>query len=50
MKTKWENQKFVPVAWDGHDVAHGRMSGLRMGMGTPSSLLRRVGMRFMRRC
>ena len=22
MKTKWSNQKFAPVAWDGHDAAH----------------------------
>jgi alpha-amylase len=22
VKTKWQNQKFRPVAWDGHDVAH----------------------------
>ena len=21
VKTKWKNQKFVPVAWDGHDTA-----------------------------
>jgi alpha-amylase len=21
VKTKWKNQKFVPVAWDGHDEA-----------------------------
>jgi alpha-amylase len=20
VKTKWKNQKFVPVAWDGHDA------------------------------
>ena len=22
VKTKWANQKFRPVAWDGHDIAH----------------------------
>jgi alpha-amylase len=22
VKTKWANQKFKPVAWDGHDIAH----------------------------
>jgi alpha-amylase len=22
VKTKWANQRFVPVAWDGHDAAH----------------------------
>jgi alpha-amylase len=22
VKTKWANQKFKPVAWDGHDTAH----------------------------
>lgn len=22
VKTKWQNQKFRPVAWDGHDTAH----------------------------
>jgi alpha-amylase len=22
VKTKWQNQKFKPVAWDGHDTAH----------------------------
>jgi len=22
VKTKWSNQKFTPVAWDGHDAAH----------------------------
>jgi alpha-amylase len=22
VKTKWTNQKFKPVAWDGHDTAH----------------------------
>lgn len=22
VKTKWANQKFVPVAWDGHDATH----------------------------
>jgi alpha-amylase len=22
VKTKWNNQKFAPVAWDGHDAAH----------------------------
>lgn len=22
VKTKWPNQKFAPVAWDGHDTAH----------------------------
>ena len=22
VKTKWPNQKFVPIAWDGHDTAH----------------------------
>jgi alpha-amylase len=22
VKTQWKNQKFVPVAWDGHDLAH----------------------------
>ena len=21
VKTQWKNQKFVPAAWDGHDVA-----------------------------
>jgi alpha-amylase len=21
VKTQWKNQKFVPVAWDGHDTA-----------------------------
>jgi alpha-amylase len=21
VKTKWANQKFVPIAWDGHDNA-----------------------------
>jgi len=22
VKTKWANQRFKPVAWDGHDTAH----------------------------
>jgi alpha-amylase len=22
VKTKWANQRFVPIAWDGHDEAH----------------------------
>jgi alpha-amylase len=22
VKTQWHNQKFKPVAWDGHDLAH----------------------------
>ena len=22
VKTKWQNQKFRPIAWDGHDTAH----------------------------
>jgi alpha-amylase len=22
VQTKWKNQKFAPVAWDGHDIAH----------------------------
>jgi alpha-amylase len=22
VKTKWPNQKFAPIAWDGHDTAH----------------------------
>jgi alpha-amylase len=22
VKTKWQNQKFTPVAWDGHDIPH----------------------------
>ena len=22
VKTKWKNQKFAPIAWDGHDTAH----------------------------
>jgi hypothetical protein len=44
VKTKWANQKFVPIAWDGHDKAwpDARTTD---AMATPNSLPRRAAMR-----
>jgi hypothetical protein len=46
-KTKWKNQKFVPVAWDGHDTA--APNALRALMAEASFPHRRAAMRSMHR-
>ena len=48
VKTKWPNQKFEPMAWDGHDTAHPD-ERTTDEEGNSSSLPRRAGLRSMRR-
>jgi hypothetical protein len=36
IKTKWANQKFEPVAWDGKDVMRTRMNAPPMRRVTPN--------------
>ena len=48
VKTKWANQKFKPVAWDGHDTPI-RTNEPPTRKATPSSLPRRADMRSMLR-
>ena len=50
VKTQWKNQKFVPMAWDGHDRCDIRTNGRQMRREIPSFRLRRAASRSMFRC